>query len=372
MNITGYQNEIWMWHAGKIICDVCILKYNVNLLNIVMKADKNEWSLKAAIDTCKYNTLEEKNISARYAESVFKFKNENQLTGEIQTFITQDIEVSRLNIYSNKPISIIQNDGIERYVSTFVMAGNIDTEIKDMKQSFKQQQRQHSFTHADIEEGAHNINAGETSLLYLNIKPEKLHELFPEWCSYTKNLYHRNGNRKFFVTQAISAQRNTNIQQLLMAAESKTFNHLTRHLYVEAKSMELLALQIDEIIASSGLKPMNVITNADKEKLVALYDYVNNNYLESLTLSKLAKRFTLNEFKIKKGFKQLYNQTVFNYILTLRMQKAKELLMETDMTVSEVSDMIGYSSVHNFSNSFYKMYNYRPVKIRTSYREAVA
>ena len=102
----------------------------------------------------------------------------------------------------------------------------------------------------------------------------------------------------------------------------------------------------------------------DKEKLVALYEYITDNYLEPLTLSGLAKKFTLNEFKVKKGFKQLYQQSVFNYILSMRLQKAKALLLDGSMTVSEVSDIIGYSSVHNFSNSFFKMYNYRPNQLR--------
>ena len=219
-----------------------------------MKAENNQRSLKTAIDNSEYSSFEQKEISPRYTESVFKFKSDSRISGEISTFITQHIEVSRMNIQSASDISVVQNDGLERYVSTFVQAGNIRTEIKEVKQTLHQQSKQHSFTHAHIEEGEHTIRAGNTSLLYINIKPEMLHHLFPDWCKYTGKYYHRNGNRKFFVTKAISTQQNTNMQQLLMAAESKTFNNLTRHLYVEAKAMELLALQIDEIVNACGVK----------------------------------------------------------------------------------------------------------------------
>lgn len=330
-----------------------------------MKAVYNQWSLKAVIDNCEDTSFEQKEISSRYTESVFKFKNDSLITGNIYTFITQDIEVSKMNIRSANDISVLQTDGVERYVSTFVHTGNIQTEIKEVKQSLHQQSRQHSFVHANIEEGEHVIQAGDTSLLYINIKPVVLHQLFPDWCNYTRNYYHRNGQRKVFIAKAIKTHQNINMQQLLMTAENKMFNNYTRHLYVEAKAMELLALQIEEIVAGCGIKPvLNIISKADKEKLVALYEYVNDNFLEPLTLSQLAKKFTLNEFKIKKGFKQLYSQTVFGYILSLRMQKAKQLLTDGNMTVSEVSDLVGYSSVHNFSNSFFKMYNYRPNKLR--------
>jgi AraC-like DNA-binding protein len=70
----------------------------------------------------------------------------------------------------------------------------------------------------------------------------------------------------------------------------------------------------------------------------------------------------LNEFKLKKGYKTLFNTTVFNHILYLRMAKAKQLLTEENMNVSMISDIIGYHSIAAFSSAFKKRFGYSPTK----------
>ena len=65
-----------------------------------MKAEKNQWSLKTVIDNCEFTSLDQKEISPRYTESIFRFSNDADISGDIYTFITQDIEVSRMNMYS--------------------------------------------------------------------------------------------------------------------------------------------------------------------------------------------------------------------------------------------------------------------------------
>ncbi len=72
----------------------------------------------------------------------------------------------------------------------------------------------------------------------------------------------------------------------------------------------------------------DTITCADKEKLKAVYEYIEENYLLPQSLKSLSQNFMLNEFKLKKGHKTLFNTTVFNHIHHTRMTRAKQLLAE--------------------------------------------
>jgi AraC family transcriptional regulator, transcriptional activator of the genes for pyochelin and ferripyochelin receptors len=104
--------------------------------------------------------------------------------------------------------------------------------------------------------------------------------------------------------------------------------------------------------------------HADFEKLFALRDFVENNYLEPLSLAGLCKMFSLNEFKLKKGYKELFHTTVFGHINALRMDKAREFLLHRQMSISEIADFIGYKNIGSFSAEFKRRFGFPPSTFR--------
>jgi AraC-like DNA-binding protein len=97
--------------------------------------------------------------------------------------------------------------------------------------------------------------------------------------------------------------------------------------------------------------------------LFALRSYIENAYLDEFSLKDLTYKFGLNEFKLKKGYKQLFQTTVFGHVHQLRMQKAKTVLEEKAMNVSEASFYIGYNNVSSFCTEFKKRFGYSPGKL---------
>jgi AraC-like DNA-binding protein len=148
---------------------------------------------------------------------------------------------------------------------------------------------------------------------------------------------------------------------ILNAIKNCPFNGLTRLLYLEAKALELFSLQLEQFSKwSTG--SINDISKADKEKLTEVYAFIESNYLLPLSLARLSAAYGLNEFKLKKGYKSLFHTTVFGHIHSLRMRKAKGLLEEGRMNISEVSDYIGYSNIPAFSAAFKKHLGCPPSK----------
>ena len=80
-------------------------------------------------------------------------------------------------------------------------------------------------------------------------------------------------------------------------------------------------------------------------------------YLESKlgadhSLSELSRKFALNEFKLKKGFREHFGSTVFGYLRQRRMEYARELLRGENSTVLEIANRVGYTNSSHFARAF--------------------
>lgn len=106
------------------------------------------------------------------------------------------------------------------------------------------------------------------------------------------------------------------------------------------------------------------IPEADLQRLQAVKDYLREAFLcPALSLQQLCRKFGLNEFKLKKGFKQLFGNTVFGYVQEMKMKTARRCLAEKKMNVNEVADYLGYSTPNHFSAAFKKMYGHTPSRL---------
>ncbi|ELR71168.1 Transcriptional regulator, AraC family [Fulvivirga imtechensis AK7] len=136
-----------------------------------------------------------------------------------------------------------------------------------------------------------------------------------------------------------------------------------RKLYFEARILELLMLQLEQI---EGLeRPVNQLSRYDVERLQEAKWIVENNMEHPYSIPQLATKVGINEFKLKKGFKQLFKNTVFGYIFDIRMEQARELLLESNKSITEIADIIGYKNAHHFSTAFKRKYGMLPSKMRT-------
>ncbi|MRG47823.1 helix-turn-helix domain-containing protein [Chitinophaga sp. SYP-B3965] len=112
--------------------------------------------------------------------------------------------------------------------------------------------------------------------------------------------------------------------------------------------------------------PARSIHPADAKRLQQVKSFLQEHYLDPvLSLGLLCRRFGLNEFKLKRGFKQLFGYTVFGYVQEMRMKTARQILAEGRMNVNEVADHLGYSSPNHFSTAFKKMYGIPPAKLKS-------
>ena len=80
--------------------------------------------------------------------------------------------------------------------------------------------------------------------------------------------------------------------------------------------------------------------------------YINEHFTERITLDSLCFLFATNKTTVCREFKQEHGKTVLEYINALKIKEAKRLLRMQKYSATEVSEMVGYSSLHYFSRAF--------------------
>lgn len=87
-------------------------------------------------------------------------------------------------------------------------------------------------------------------------------------------------------------------------------------------------------------------------KFLQICCYINQHYHENLTLDKIADVAGFSKFHFSRLFKQFTNMTFNEYLNQYRIKKAKELLLDTDLPIIDISAQAGYSSLSNFNRAF--------------------
>ncbi|MEM8966171.1 MAG: AraC family transcriptional regulator [Bacteroidota bacterium] len=144
------------------------------------------------------------------------------------------------------------------------------------------------------------------------------------------------------------------------------FSGLTKRLFMEAKVLELLSLQIDCYDKDQHKEYNRSRLLLEREKLFYAKDLLEKHFQNPPTIYELSKLIGLNEFKLKTGFKALFGNTIFSYLSDHRLSYARQFLLETDKSVAEISEMIGYSQPQHFATAFKRRYGVPPSKVRTT------
>ncbi len=135
-----------------------------------------------------------------------------------------------------------------------------------------------------------------------------------------------------------------------------------RQLFTEAQ-VKVLLQALHKIHGEEHHQSQIRLSRQDIEKIILARDYLLAHLDTPISIKQLARFACINDYKLKKGFKQLFGSTIFNFLENKRMQKAMEHLMNTDLPISEIAHILGYSYAH-FSGIFKKHFGFPPLYFR--------
>ncbi|MGN6420576.1 MAG: helix-turn-helix domain-containing protein [Pseudobacter sp.] len=133
-----------------------------------------------------------------------------------------------------------------------------------------------------------------------------------------------------------------------------------KELYLRNKVSELLLLAFTRIAPGTAGATEIRLHQYDIDKIREAREYLLANMEHPLTVIELSHKVGINDFKLKKGFKQLYGVTIFDFLLEARMEKARTLLTETDTPIHEIAFATGYKNVSSFTAAFKKRMGFPP------------
>ena len=110
----------------------------------------------------------------------------------------------------------------------------------------------------------------------------------------------------------------------------------------------------------------NMQQTYENELLNDILIYIDDNIYEKISVSTLCDHFCISTSMLHSLFRKNMNNTAKNYINELKLSKSKELIRNSTHTLSEISEMLGFSSIHYFSKKFKSYFNISPTEYSKS------
>ena len=171
-------------------------------------------------------------------------------------------------------------------------------------------------------------------------------------------------NSKLLLSDHLPIFKITAEMQLILNTllDCKYPESMTR-IFMEAKILELIFLLLRQQNSINSQHQLTQLKRSELESIQFAKRLIEQNMGKPYSIMELARKSGLNDFKLKKGFKQVMGTTVFGYLNEVRMEKAKQLLCDEKRTVKDVADEVGYKNPHHFTVAFKKRYGVLPSQL---------
>lgn len=166
------------------------------------------------------------------------------------------------------------------------------------------------------------------------------------------------GKKDFYMVRA-----NDTIQHIF--SELYTAQEHMKPSYIKVKLMELL-LVLTEMNFDADKPDCMYYSQAQRDCMRQIHDFMIANIAEHHTIKELAKRFQISPTTMKSCFKGMYGVPIYTYIRTYRLQMAERLLREGNLSVSEIAAKIGYTNPNKFTSAFRSAYGVPPTVYKKS------
>ncbi len=197
-----------------------------------------------------------------------------------------------------------------------------------------------------------------TWIIGIVISIKKFHSLFSQDADHIHFLSPENSVKKYYENNIISPSMAIVLSQIF----SINIQDSMKTLYLKGKVYELLCLYFNKD-ESSDIEQCPFLVDENYIRRIRLAkEIILKNIAEPPSLQNLSDEIGLSLSKLKEGFKQLYGDTVFGYLLNHKMEIARQMLASNTYNVNEVGLKIGYSTSSHFIAAFKKKYGTTPKK----------
>jgi AraC family transcriptional regulator, transcriptional activator of the genes for pyochelin and ferripyochelin receptors len=195
-------------------------------------------------------------------------------------------------------------------------------------------------------------------VLSLLVTIEQLHGWFSSESSLIPFFEGVSHDKKYYSQDEIRPALSIPLNQLMQFS----LHHSVEALYFKAKVLEILALYFNRTEEADLERCPYLADDENVRKIRKAKDLLIAEMNEPPTLEVLAERISLPVGRLKEGFKQLYGDSVFGFLLDYKLDYARKLLLSQSYSVGEVAARVGYSTASHFIAAFKKKFGVTPKK----------
>ncbi|MGY8969379.1 MAG: helix-turn-helix transcriptional regulator [Flavobacteriales bacterium] len=200
--------------------------------------------------------------------------------------------------------------------------------------------------------------APQTWLVSILISVTRFHSLFSSDADHISFLSPENSSKKYYDTLPFTSSIAVVLSQVLQAKVHDSM----KELYFKGKVYELLSLYFNKSEDPSLEQCPFLVDEENVQKIRRAKDIILERMTDPPSLENLSLEIGLSLKKLKEGFKQLYGDTVYSYLLDHKMEEARRMLDSQKFNVNEVGLKLGYSTASHFIAAFKKKYGTTPKK----------
>jgi len=132
----------------------------------------------------------------------------------------------------------------------------------------------------------------------------------------------------------------------------------------ETAECDLLHKTVEEVMEIVCPEKSVDYSRSAEEIIPCIHGYLLEHLAERITIENLYKQFLMNPTTLKNVFRNVYGTSIAAHIKQHRMEKAANLLQETDMTIARIALDVGYESQSRFAAAFKETYDVLPTAYR--------
>jgi AraC-like DNA-binding protein len=183
-----------------------------------------------------------------------------------------------------------------------------------------------------------------------------------QWVRYEESLgidyeYTINGGR----FEPIALQRLGYVETRMNAILQQANHHAPAADLIMAEALcGVLTAMYEDKHVNDALKMSSSVTKAISETVI----YMDRHFADNLSVHELAQKIHMTPYAFIRLFKRQIGLTPYEYILKARITKARLILEQTDLSVTEISEQVGFHNVNNFIRKFKMLANTTPLRYR--------
>jgi AraC-like DNA-binding protein len=259
----------------------------------------------------------------------------------------------------NQTRFLVEGEGAKPTVNVnFLLEGTMHSHHYAYGKAFHIHQNQHNLLFVPTPEGDHCFPKGVSKAFHVTFGLDYFTRLVDFNEEQTVSLLEKIARGDSFLASREMMPIQPKMLGIIQEIRECSLKGGFKKMYLEAKVLELLSLQLEQSFRPVTECPS--LRKPDLDRIHQVREYLDEHFLNPASLPEIARMFGLNDFKLKKGFREQYNTTVFGYAHERRMGLAQKLLNEGILNVSQVADVVGYENPNHFSAAFKKRFGYSP------------